>query len=342
MKDLQGRDSHVDMVKTVAIFCVIVIHVSSGGWGIYPMGSCNWISNMFWASLTRAAVPLFLMCSGALLLDPEKELPLKKLYGKNLPRVIVAMFFWAFAYMVYHLIDGNQLSVSALTHAVKELLIFKHEFHLYYVHIIILVYVFLPITRSFVKNADHKTMMYALAVWFALGILYPTLRYFWPFNLITGFPVQWVINMSYSAIGYGILGYYIKHRSSINRRIYLLMLIGGFIITFGGTWIINVARGSFQDVFLGGMSVGTALMAAGFFGFLPAKRYRGASIISKASFCIYLVHVFFMYLCGKVGLTLDLLPNILSVPVITIAIFACSCGVYALLSRIPLVKKWLI
>lgn len=203
------RNSKIDLLKTVAIFGVIVIHMCSGGYAA-QIPSFNWISSVFWGSIVRASVPIFFMCSGALLLSPQKDLSLKKLFTKNLLKIVIAMFAWASAYKFYHLFTAETLTFAACLQALKEVILFKHEFHLYYLHILILVYVFLPITRIFVKNASQKELKYALAIWFLLGIIYPTVKVFWPFNLLTGIPVQWSMNMTYSAIGYGILGYYLS------------------------------------------------------------------------------------------------------------------------------------
>jgi len=200
------RNSSIDLLKTVAIFGVIVIHTCSGAYND-PIPSLGWISAVLWGSIVRASVPIFFMCSGALLLTPHKLLSLKKLYTGNLLRIVAAMFVWALAYKGYHLLVSGSFTLSACFQALKEVLLFKHEFHLYYLHILMLVYVFLPITRVFVKNASGKELQYALAVWFLLGIIYPTVRAFWPFSLLTGIPAQWLMNMTYAAIGYGVLGY---------------------------------------------------------------------------------------------------------------------------------------
>lgn len=54
----------------------------------------SWLAGLLWSALSHAAVPLFLMASGALLLDPTRELSLKKLYTKNFPRLLAAMLVW--------------------------------------------------------------------------------------------------------------------------------------------------------------------------------------------------------------------------------------------------------
>jgi surface polysaccharide O-acyltransferase-like enzyme len=297
---------------------------------------------MFWGSLTRAAVPLFLMCSGVLFLDPGPDLPLKKLYARYLLRVIAAMLVWAMAYKIAHLIAAGGFSAPGLWQAWKEVLLFNQEFHLYYIHIIIFVYICLPMIRVFVFHADKKQLEYGLAVWAIFGILYPTLTYFWPFSLITGFPRQWAPNMTYAAIGYLVLGHYLRLLAPRNRIRSLVMFFCGFLIVFVGTWYSCMRFGYFFDGFLGGMTIGVALMATGIYGACPAQGSRFTAWVSKGSFCIYLVHVFFLYAFEKIGFQVGLFSPAISAPAITAAIFLCSCGAYAVLAKMPIVNKWLI
>ena len=339
---MQDRDYKVDMIKTVAILCVISIHATSYGWTLYPAGSAPWVANMFWASVTRAAVPLFLMCSGALFLDPARELSIKKLYTKYLPRVIVAMLVWAMAYKINYIITYESFSGAALWQGFKEILIFKQEFHLYYIHIIIMVYICLPVVRVISANASKKQLEYCIAIWFIFGILYPTIGGLWPFSLITGTPKQWLINNTYAAIGYLLLGYYVRFVSTFRRRHYLIISGAGFSIAFFGTWFASIYSGEFVERFLGGMSVGVAMMAFGIVGLCPAKKSRVTVWCSKSSFCIYLVHVFFLRIFYNAGFSVGLFTPALSAPLVTAAIFLCSFIVYLILSHIPVVNKWLI
>jgi len=341
-----NRDASIDLLKTVAIIGVITIHISASGYS-NSLGSFNWISSLFWGTLTRASVPIFLMCSGAVLLNPQKELSLKKLFSNNLLRIIIAMFFWAMAYKIYHLLAAGKFSLELLYESVKEVLLFNQEFHLYYLHIIILVYVFLPITRIIIRNASKKQLQYLLAVWFVFGIIYPTVKSFWPFTLISGIPNQWFINMTYASIGYGVLGYYLKHFPLSKRRIYLMIFAIGFTFVFGVTWYLSTKQGVLYSKFLEGMTVGIALMAVGLFGYFVSNKKEMkythiVTYISKASFCVYLVHVFFIIIPEDIGLTVHILPCAISIPLVVAVNLACSCGIYAVLSRIPMVNRWLV
>ena len=340
------RDLSVDLLKAVAIFGVIIIHTCSYS---YDIASFNWTSSVFWGSAVRASVPLFFMCSGALLLRPEIELPMKKLFTKNILRIIVAMLIWAMAYKIFHLLAAHSLSLASLLQAFKEVLLFNQEFHFYFLHIILLVYLFLPVTRIITKYAEKSQLEYLLALWFALGILFPSVISYWPFKLLSSIPLQYKLNMTYSAIGYGLLGYYIKRYPLKKRSWYAISLAIGFIITFGGTCVFSLVKGTFDTQFLEGMSVGVCLMAAGIFGLCVSSRdveneklRRVIVYLSKASFCVFLTHVFFVYALSALGIAATILPSIVSTPLIACIILLGSVLIYMVLSRIPIIKDWII
>lgn len=63
--------------------------------------------------------------------------------------------------------------------------------------------------------------------------------------------------------------------------------------------------------------------------------------MSKASFCIYLVHVFVMRVLMHYGAH-TLLAPVLSIPAMTLAIVVISTAGYWILSRIPVLRRWII
>lgn len=347
--EVKKRDISVDLVKMIAIIGVVVIHTCSAGF-YHPANSHQFIATAFWRCLTSASVPLFLISSGALMLRPEKEISLKKLWFRNILRLVVAMFFWAMAYKLAALFVGGTFSPATLIHAFKETLIFKHEFHLYYIHIMLLVYAFLPITRLFIKNCEKKDLHYFIAVWFAVGIIYPTVYLFWPITLIQGFPQQWLMNMCYASIGYGIMGYYFtKYKLSLKTCIAYILC--GFAAVFGLTCIMSLQNGTLYDHFLGGMTAGVCFLAFGIFGickYIPDlfdnhPRITATIIyFSKASFCIYLVHVFIIRIFDKLGFVVNIGHPVFMIPLIAICNILISTIIYFVLSKIPVINKWLI
>ena len=339
------RDSGIDLIKTVAIFFVVMIHCGDFSGSV---GSGVWTASLGWTGLARPAVPLFLMCTGALMLPPEKELPLKKLWLRSIPRLVISMLVWAMVYKLAHLFVGGMLSLPSVFQAVKEVLVFNQEFHFYYLHLILLVYVFLPVLRSFTANADRRTIEYALVFWFVTGILYPTVASFWPFTLLTGLAPQYLMNMTYASLGYALLGWYLKTWPP-RRSTSLCAVILGYAVVIGGTALLSVRDGALSELFLQGMTVGVCLTAAGLFSLLLragegcASRSKALlSLCSRASFCIYLVHMLVVYAFRHFGFTPACLPAVLAVPVYALCIIVPSFAVWILLSRIPFVKKYLI
>lgn len=334
----------IDLIKALAIVGVIAIHTSAAGLTGAPEGA-GWLAALWWGTLARPAVPLFFLCSGNLLLRPEKPLPLKKLFFHNMLRIAAAMFFWAMAYQCYHLLASGTLSVQSLLHACGEVLLFRQEFHLYYLQILLLVYLLLPVTRVLARPEHGRERKYALVVWCLLGIVYPTVGQFWPFTLLSGIPLQWKLNMTYAAAGYGLLGFDLWVDPPKSSRWFPAALCCGFILVFFGTWFLSLRQGSLYQGLLEGMTVGVALMAYGVFGLCAGLRkpdgFFGSAVekLSRGAFCIYLVHAFFLPVLTPL---VTWFPRLLSIPLLTLANLLLSLGVYEVLRRVPVVCRWLI
>lgn len=332
------RKDGIDLIKTIAIFCVIVIHASAPG---YSAAGFDYYASLFWGSVTRMAVPLFFMCTGALLLDPERGFSAGRFFKKNFLRLVLALFFWAAAYKCLRF-AGQYVSGEALLHALRDLLLFRHEDHLYYLHIALLLYAFIPVLRVLTEHAGRGTLLWLLVLWALTGIVYPTVRPFWPFRLLDGVPAQWMMNMAWASFGYALLGYFLM-KYPMKRWVGAVLFAAGFAVVFGGTLIMS--RDGLYEGFLEGMSVGVALKAAGLFGMLSGVRLRRTGFvryIAKASFCVYLIHIFIISEAARLGWSIFLFPCAVSIPVAAAITLAVCCGIYFVLSKIPLVKKYLV
>lgn len=346
MANENHRNISVDLIKVWAILGVIVIHICSSVLTQGTIGTFNWVSALSYGAIFRASVPLFLMASGAILLNPDKPLSIKKLYLHNIARIIVAMLFWGLGYKIYHLYLGGNLNANAIWYSAKRLLLFDHEFHFYYIEMILIVYIFLPITRLFVEKAEKKLLNYSLLIWMILAVIYPTLRFFKPFSLLSGMTGQWAINLTFSSIGYGVLGYYLsKYKPSV--AVGIIAFFSGIAITFGATFYLSVNDGILNEIFLAGTSPGVMLLAIGVFVLMQYVKIRGFSeriitYISKASFCIYLSHMFILYILNEFGITALTIPSVLCVPLLSIFVFLICVVIYTVISKIPILKKWII
>ena len=290
------RDSSIDLLKAMAVMGVVVIHTTAGRLTT-QIGSLPWYAALLGNALCRAAVPVFLMCSGMLFFDPERELTIRRLFTRYIPRILSVLCLWSLIYRLSHTAG-----------------------HLYYLQILLLFYTSVPLVRVFVRHASRKELWYALGFWFLLGILLPTVKRVFPMG---GIPGQWAMNMTYAAIGYGLLGYALKRKP---LKYGVLLFSAGLVLTFGLTVYCSLRKQLLCTTFLEGMSVGPALMAAGITSALSgvSRVPRFFSCVSEHSLGIFLVHVFFL---GRVD---------------GVLVFVCSYLAAVLLSKIPYAKRWLI
>ena len=341
---------HIDTVKSFAILSVIAIHAAAPALSGFSIGSGNWLAALFFRTLCAAAVPLFFMCTGALFFRSDRHIGLRDVWCRYIPRILLCLAAWSVFYEGLDLLCrslSQPIGLADILAAGRRLLTASTHFHLYYLYIVLLVYALVPLLRDLLCSMSAAHLRYLLGLWAVAGLLFPLLRQFRPFTAMTGIPLQYPLNMTWSAAGYCILGHYLHENPPKSRLIPCLAAVSGFAGIFGCTVWLSLHRGSFQTVFLEGMTPFVALSAAGIFSFcrisVPGPRLsRAARHLARASFCIYLVHDVFNILLRALGITATAFTPLFSVPAICLSVLAGSLGVHAILSRIPVVKKWLI
>lgn len=343
--ETRDRDTGLDVVRSLAIVMVLVIHTASYGLTGAP-GTFDWWSALLWGAPARPAVPLFFMCSGALML--EGEVSARRIFTHNLPRILCAMFFWALVYRLARLFSAG-FTPAGLWQAVKDTLLFRHEFHFYYLHILLLVYAFLPVLGVFLRAASRRETEYLLALWAAGGILLPLLVNFWPFSRVSVLGTWYRLPMGYSAIGYALLGSYLRrYGPAVRRRWFALALLAGLGLTAGGCAWTSLRDGALNQAFLEGMSPGPMLMSLGLFGLIVSRTRwsgrtaRAAGRLARASFCVYLTHILFLHLIIRLGFSPGDSPCLLSIPLFCLLLLLAGCLTWEVLHRIPIVNRYLV
>ena len=278
-----------------------------------------------------------------------REVSPRRLLTHNLPRILAAMFFWAFVHSLASLFAAGGLTPAGVWDAVKRTLLFQHEFHFYYLHILLVVYAFLPALRVFVRSASRREMEYLLGVWFAVGILCPVLPAFWPFSLVPPISSWWTLGLAFTSVGYALLGHYVrKFGPSAEPKRYAAALVLGVLLTVGGCAWFSLKNGVLQELFLGGNTPGAFLMAYGLFGLAvcrktyPQPAAKLAGRLAQASFCIYLTHILFQRLFARFGLGGVLSPCALTIPGMALLMLAASYLVWEVLHRVPICKDYLV
>lgn len=79
MRSSKSRIYSFDVMRIVAVLSVVLIHAADGFLNPAYNDTAGFMAANFFDSIARLAVPIFLMISGALMLDEDKDITLKKM-----------------------------------------------------------------------------------------------------------------------------------------------------------------------------------------------------------------------------------------------------------------------
>lgn len=92
----------VDLIRTLAIGLVVLLHASNEALQASSVPMPFWWTALVYKSLSLSCVPLFVMLSGALLLQPAKlNEPIRVFLKKRLTRIGLAFVFWSMVYLAW-------------------------------------------------------------------------------------------------------------------------------------------------------------------------------------------------------------------------------------------------
>lgn len=340
----------VDLIRTFAMVLVILLHAATEPVQIAdlmsPEGVTLWWTTNIYDSLARPAVPLFVMLSGALLLQPAKlGEPLSVFFKKRLNRIALPFLFWGVAYFAWRFfVYGEALSADSILQGVLT----GPYVHFWFFYLLVGLYLITPVLRVVVAYIDRKTFRFLLILWFLGTAIVPLL------SLFSGYRLNSNVFLLTGWVGYFLLGAYslkVRVRSAVLYALLVLGLTGTII----GTYLVVGTIGErvsyfFHDAYslsMIGASVALFLLLATVPSNELEERFpRGSRVlrlISENTIPIYLFHVMVLEALQKgfLGFQISLATTnpVLEVPLITITTLFICLGVIYPLKRIPLLKK---
>ena len=160
----------------------------------------RWFTVNTYDSLARSSVPLFVMLSGALLLQPSKVEPVRVFLRKRLVRLGLPFIFWGAAYFAWRfLVNHEALSASSIIQGILT----GPYYHFWFLYMLFGLYLITPVLRVVTAYAERKIIKYFLMLWFFGTAIVPLLV------LLSGFSVELKLFAVTGWIGYFLLGYYL-------------------------------------------------------------------------------------------------------------------------------------
>lgn len=346
----KGRNYAFDFLRIFACFMVIINHTNS------------WVFNNFFPSvsgqvslalffLSKTAVPIFFMISGALLLGKCDSYRIA--YGKRALRIAVDILI--FSAVTVCLIDNNfsRLNWKFFRSLITEPCILPY----WYLYSYLSLMLFLPFLQKMVSVLSKKDLLILISIFFGFKQVVP-------FLTILGFEVSvstfFTDNFFAGGIFYFLLGYFISHyfleyvkqdkkRRWITSICSCVLIAGGILFCWYWTSLEYYHTGKFSLDLDNIYNLPIAVYSSAMFILvsvvfykckLSARLSKVVCEIGQATFGVYLIHSAVIirmknmleYLCGRMN-------DLAAVLIMDVVLFIGCTIVIILIRKLPVFKK---
>ncbi len=290
-----SRRRDFDLLRVGSMIAVVFLHTAAAPLQAVEF-SPAWILAELLAALGSAAVPLFFMLSGALLLSPSRESDVGSSLLRRVARVALPGLVWSLlAVLLLFLQDGdggkallrlvNLPGMAALT-------------PYWFLYALLPLYLLSPLLKIMADHLEERHWRYLLLLWLLLSAVRRTVYAFLPppwNSLFAGNPTLGVDFLE-GYLGYFLLGAWLDRQPRLPSRTLLMGWAAGSwaLIALGGGWdclrsgVYEERFFSYQGLFAVSLSVSLFLLVKSLWGGRESGRALG--FFAKCSFGVYLCH----------------------------------------------------
>ena len=338
------HDYSFDILRIIACFLVIVNHTNSEVF--LSMEPClTWYLSVGYFYLSKIAVPIFIMISGALLFKREytyKEILVNKV-GKTLAVILI------FSLYIYLVVEGNKLDIRLFFERIIESPIIVSYWYLY---LLLGMYLVLPFLSKIIKAMKENDWKYFFVIWFFFsGVLPILVRY----EIIPTVTFWFDIQIMSDYIGYLFMGYYLskmKPSKSLIKRMSLIafIVVPSIILISTGSAYYEYQTWSQLYLMLDNVYYATTMISSILVFFvlhhtLKNKNFNSTvalilTKISSTTFGIYVLHNIYITQFNYVRYDLLYFNNqLVSVILFEVFLFLFCSLVTGCLKKVPVFKQ---
>lgn len=334
-----------DILRITSMVFLVIRHSATATFEfVEALGTNWWVCNVY-GSLSAWMVPVFMMISGCSFLDPNRNLTTKKLYQKNILKMVVIFFFWGLFYAVYNMISGQGGDASFWT------MLFEGHFHLWFLPMIIGMYMLTPMLRLVTRN--KQAVVYIAIVTFLVGVLIPTMQdlgLFFDNSLFTG-----SFNFGYASayVAFFFLGY-LLHNTEFDKDQRIVIYVLGVlatIVVFLGTYYLTLHDGYHNEDMQGDNNLFPAIQGIALFVFskqcfakvnFSEDTKKLILDISGLTFGVYMIHVVLLAMLDKLGFSPVTYSAVYIIPMLILFVLPTSFFLSWGCKHIPILGKYIV
>lgn len=359
------RIAFIDYIRVFACFLVILVHASENYYAAEgasdlagPQSYLANEANRLWVSVydgfARMSVPLFMIVSAFLLVPMKKGMTSWQFYTHRFARILPPFVLFMILYSTLPLLWGQTDGANSLKDLSRLLLNFPSlAGHLWFMYPLISLYLFIPMISPWLEKATAREERFFIGL-FLLSTCMPYLNRFvgevWGQCFWNEYHMLWYFS---GYLGYLVLAHYIRTHLTWSRP--KRFWTGLVLMVIGAVWTIY----SFYVQAIPGIPLSTIVIELGWsfctincvmlttgmflmFTCIQAPEPpRLIADISKLSYGMYLIHIFWLGLWVNLFKNDMQLATVLAIPVISIVTYICSYLTCKLISYLP-GSKWMI
>ncbi len=323
--------------RIIAIFAVVLLHVSGDVVVVNTIGSDDWWVGNIYDSLVRWCLPVFVMMSGALLLDPEKKESMLTFYRKRLSRVLVPLIFWSVFFLYRRHLGGEKLPGMEI---LNILLAGTPHGFMWFLYMILGLYLFTPFFRKVVALSTRGE----LALLVASGFVLAAASY--AHGAFVSGSSRLFFERSVLYVPYFFIGHLIREdENPPPRAVAWIVFIISWVLTAWFTYSLSAQKGLAAGLyFYSFLSITVIPMSISFMYILktwsrPIINMNAAKKLSGLTLGIYLIHSLVWDVTNNMGYDAHWFDPIGAIPARTLLIYAVSLVIAWVVSRVPHLKR---
>lgn len=337
------KNEQIEYLRAAAICAVVLVHTVNSGL-IYSGENPNPLVYSFFNGVRDWAywgVPVFLMITGMLLLNPEKDITISKIYRKYIFRMIcvLAIFGTGFSLMEL-LLKEHTLNISMVRVAILKVISGDTWAHMWYVYALIGIYLLLPLYRAVTARVSNQELQYILLIFCIFQMVLPVFESLFNFSL--GF---YLLITRYHLI-YLLLGECKRrdmYRLSKKQSLFIGIVCSMTIILLSSVLCLKSVK---INALFGAGSLLIMILSYVILSFIQQVKITDSLIkrvsleLADKSFAIYLVHMVLIntvYQVLKIQIMNSWLATVI-VPLIVLCNIIISYLMACILKKVPLLK----
>lgn len=168
------RVRYFSWLRVISCLAVIVLHTFYAAMSLFDEESGQYVVAMTMRNCMMWAVPCFVMVSGALLLDPKRNISYKKLFCVYVRRMLIAL---ALSTLVYELMDCvlglREFDLTVISDCLYKFATDGSWKNLWYLYLMIALYLMLPIFRKVTATSEKVDLTYIVGLFLLFMSLLP-------------------------------------------------------------------------------------------------------------------------------------------------------------------------